>query len=402
MINSNKKQFTVLYVGADGSWDDIQRSGFRRRNTCLLKALAEHPEVSALYVVRPVPWVERPFRSFTSPDLHGGGKVRDLYLPLLPGSARWGWLRRLNDLLWSLILLRKGINTSSEPTCLFAYWPEGLRTALRLAGAAPILFDADHNIVDDVNSNAAEREGIQALLAECGRRGGVVGIAAARSMLDHFTSMGIPAARLRNGVDPERFAFSSLCPADISELPRPLIGYVGTLSRWLDLEMLGELARCRPHWSFVVIGVAYKRDLPENVGGCRNIHFIGEKSAGEVPQYLPQFDAALNLYRCDCPEWMDPDSMKLFEYLAAGVPVVSTPFHPSLFEDFAGLVRTADDPGGILDALERSVALSSEELASWRSRARRFVEENTWTKRGDEIVSLCRNPVRSRGGKVGS
>ena len=401
MENSDKTQLTVLYVGADGSWDDIRRSGFRRRNTCLLKALAVHSEVSALYVVRPVPWADKSVGCFMLHDLPGS-KVRDLFLPLLPGSARSAWVRRLNDLLWRVILLRKGINASSERTCLFAYWPDGLRTALKLAGTAPILFDADHNIVDDVNFDATEREEIRSLLAECGRRGGVVGIAAARSMLDYFTSVGIPSFRLRNGVDPDRFPVSSPCPAELRELPRPIIGYVGTLSRWLYLEMLGELARRRPGWSFVVIGAAYKRDLPGNVSGCRNIVFVGEKGADEVPGYLAHFDCALNLYRCDSPEWMDPDSMKLFEYLAAGVPVVSTPFHPALYDDFEGLVRTAGDLDGILEGIDTVVALSEEERVSWKIRARQFAEENTWQSRGDEVVSLCRNPARITGVKVRS
>ena len=83
--------------------------------------------------------------------------------------------------------------------------------------------------------------------------------------------------------------------------------------------------------------------------------------------------------------------MKIFEYLAAGVPVISKPFHPDLKDDFAGLLELADDSDGFEKAIERVLHWSAEIRSAWDTRRRQFVEESTWTRRSQQAAELLRS-----------
>ncbi len=138
-------------------------------------------------------------------------------------------------------------------------------------------------------------------------------------MLDWFRDHGFDkGVLLRNGVESGRFQ-----PASQPAGEKPFtIGYCGTLSRWIDYELFANLARKNPQWKFVIIGKPWLTEDWRVLEGLPNVSLLGEKQADEVARLIPTFDAALNLYRKHPA--LDVDSMKLYEYIAAGVPVVST------------------------------------------------------------------------------
>src|SRR5262249_43414539 len=142
-------------------------------------------------------------------------------------------------------------------------------------------------------------------------------------------------------------------PDDIRQIPRPRIVYCGALSRWVDYELLAGLARQRQDWNFVVIGANHRVDAAQKLGGLRNVTLLRERSASEVPAYLAAMDVGLALYDTRFSSWLDGDSMKLLEYLAAGLPCVSTAFHEDLAGDFDHLVEVVQDD---VKAFEQTVA----------------------------------------------
>jgi len=395
----------IFYCGADMSWGAAQQYGFRRRNACLLKSLSEQPEVTQVVVPVVVKRriVLRNLLRRKSGPTNASGKVRDLGVAFLfPESWKLRPARWLNRLLVDLQirLLVAAIEPGRMVT--WCYWPAGFRLAKRLGLGGSWVFDADHNLLDDVNQDSAARKEIEALLAECAKKCDLI-VAGSRSMLRWFDGRAARAcAYLRNGVDPGRFASATGEPEALRHIPRPRVGYSGALSKWVDYDLLARLARKRADWSFVIIGGDFKADGRAALDGLANVTLLGERAAGEVPALLAALDVGLVLYDTGFRSWLDGDSMKIFEYLAAGVPTVATPFHSELEDDFDHLLEIAADASGFEAAISALIHLTPETRADWNWRRSQFVARNTWKCRAEEAVDLIRNHCFRADGREGA
>jgi glycosyltransferase involved in cell wall biosynthesis len=166
---------------------------------------------------------------------------------------------------------------------------------------------------------------------------------------------------------------SPVAPRDMAGIRRPRIGFHGTLTGdKLDVPLVEELARRRPEWSFVLVGPEKDRALRDALRTHGNVHRLGPRSASDLPAYLSAFDVVLIPYR-RTPFTGRP--LKVYEALAAGVPVVAT-----------GIPELAGEPGVSVvepsaDAVEAEIAciltvervpvpLESLESYSWESKAR--------------------------------
>jgi glycosyltransferase involved in cell wall biosynthesis len=130
-----------------------------------------------------------------------------------------------------------------------------------------------------------------------------------------------------HGVDFEHFAAAAdwpadRLPADIARIPRPIFGYCGLISDYVDLELIAAAARRRPDWSFVLIGDA---TCPlEGLAKLPNVHVLGGRPYEALPAYCSCFDVGLIPFHMNrLVRAVNP--IKLREYLAAGLPVVSAP-----------------------------------------------------------------------------
>jgi glycosyltransferase involved in cell wall biosynthesis len=174
-------------------------------------------------------------------------------------------------------------------------------------------------------------------------------------------------------------------PADLASIPTPRVGYVGALSDYkIDFELIHGVARARPQWSWVLIGEeregqhsAWMRKLRE----LPNVHFLGHKSYDELPGYLRGIDVGtlptlLNEYTRS----MFP--MKYFEYLAAGVPVVTTPleFTRDHQQGLRAATGVVDFTSAVQAQLDRGKFSPTEALA--------LVGDNTWNGRLRKMIDL--------------
>ncbi len=160
-------------------------------------------------------------------------------------------------------------------------------------------------------------------------------------------------------------------PADLAALPRPRLGFYGTLRDWVDFELIAAVARARPQWSIALIGqvlcdVSAIRDLP-------NVHLLGQKPHHELPAYCRGFDVGIIPYRID-ERMTFVNPLKLREYLSAGLPVVSTPV-PEVLR-FPKLARVATTPAQFIAATE--AALHDPMSRAQRSAA---MKDETWSAR---------------------
>jgi glycosyltransferase involved in cell wall biosynthesis len=112
-------------------------------------------------------------------------------------------------------------------------------------------------------------------------------------------------------------------PPDQEKIPTPRIGFFGVIDERLDLELLAALAQARPDWQFVMIGPVVKID-PDALPMYRNLHWLGAKPYADLPSYLAGWDAGFMPFALnEATHFISPT--KTLEFLAAGVPLVSTP-----------------------------------------------------------------------------
>lgn len=135
------------------------------------------------------------------------------------------------------------------------------------------------------------------------------------------------------------------CP---SELPNngPIAGFYGSVSTWLDQELILEAASDLPHWSFVFIG-----NIETNIDKLRNIsniHFLGAKPHAELPNYIQHWDVAMLPFK-DNEQIRMCNPLKLREYLASGTPIVSTNFNA--LREYKNHVMVVDENTNISKAL---------------------------------------------------
>jgi glycosyltransferase involved in cell wall biosynthesis len=171
--------------------------------------------------------------------------------------------------------------------------------------------------------------------------------------------------------------------AAMAALPRPRIVFTGAIvATKLDLPLLLALARARPAWSFALVGPVGPGDPHTDVSALAaapNVHLLGPRSYAELPDVLRAADVGLIPYsRNELTDSVFP--MKVYEYLAAGLPVIATEL-PAL--EAVAEVHSATDAYGMLVALEQALAEDSAELRAARSRA---AAGHSWDQRMQEIA----------------
>ncbi len=197
-----------------------------------------------------------------------------------------------------------------------------------------------------------------------------------------FDGLGVDPVLVRNAADYPFFALAG--PNDLLDgVPRPIVGYFGAIADWIDLDLVYEVAKRRPQYSFVLIGQVFDRDVSrlESLG---NVRLAGNKPYAEIPSYLYGFDACLIPFLLN-QVTKATDPVKLYEYLSLGKPVVATDMAElAQCGDLLYIGKDADDFAGKIDA-----ALAEKDPERIRRRID-FARSNTWTRRVEQIDGAVR------------
>jgi len=195
-----------------------------------------------------------------------------------------------------------------------------------------------------------------------------------------------------HGVDADHFALaresSTPLPESLPSLRKPVVGYIGSLHAWIDFGLIAWLASQRPQWDFLLVGHAHTE--VDALRELSNVHLVGAQPYEDLPRWAKVFDAAIIPYR-DNRQITNANPLKLREYLAAGLPVVSTR-NPEI-ESFSHLVHIHDDREGFLASLDAVVATPVDEDAGRRMAA---VASQTWDRRVDNVVEQVRLAFRAK------
>ncbi len=186
-----------------------------------------------------------------------------------------------------------------------------------------------------------------------------------------------------------------LVDREVANLPRPIIGYVGTMQEdRIDIDLIAYLAKANPTKSFVLVGPVWpglKQEVEIKLKQLPNVVLTGRKSFIEARMYIREFAVAIVPYlQNDFNRHANP--MKVYEYLAAGKPVVATP-GPGL-EVLRGAIRLAATPEAFNDQLLKALDEVSPQDVERRMTVAR---EHSWEARVNSMLDNVFRVLNERG-----
>lgn len=188
---------------------------------------------------------------------------------------------------------------------------------------------------------------------------------------------------VRNGADTRKFTPKVWgIPADLKRIKNThslLVGFHGSLQSWLDYPLIRDIALARPRWAIVLLGPEL---FPESIcHGIPNVYFLGSRNYELLPAYVKNFDVGIIPFQVrEMTNSANP--IKMYEYLAVGVPVVATPIRECL--KLAPYIRTAGDSAGFISQIEAVVKAKPQEKASYCQ----IASQNSWTSRVKDILAI--------------
>jgi glycosyltransferase involved in cell wall biosynthesis len=165
-------------------------------------------------------------------------------------------------------------------------------------------------------------------------------------------------------------------PEDQAGIAGPRLGFFGVIDERMDIDLLAQVAELRPQWQFVMIGPVVKVD-PATLPRRDNIHWLGSKAYSDLPRYLSGWDVGfMNFALNESTRFISPT--KTPEFLAAGVPVVSTPI-TDVVRPYGekGLVEIAKTP---LEVVRKAEALLERPKERWLQQVDKHLSAGSWDK----------------------
>lgn len=210
---------------------------------------------------------------------------------------------------------------------------------------------------------------------------------------DHSAIYAFPSS-----IDKAHFSQAKNIKTDVPEqadIPHPRVGFVGVIDERADLELLAGTADSCQDIHFIMVGPVVKID-PGSLPERPNIHYLGQKAYDELPAILAGWDVAMMPFALnESTRYISPT--KTPEYLAAGLPVVSTAI-ADVVDPYgnAGLVRIAVTPAEFCSNLEESLKDDSVER---NKKAEEFLQELSWDKTFESMRTLINASIEKKASK---
>ena len=176
-------------------------------------------------------------------------------------------------------------------------------------------------------------------------------------------------------------------PSDLKEIVEtghPIIGFYGALAPWINFDLINNIAKKHKEWEIVLLGIDYN-DAAKDLGKEKNIHNLGAKQYEELPQYSKYFNCAIIPFKHGkIAKATSP--IKLFEYMAAGLPTVCTrDLRECRGYDYVFMAKDDED---FEKCLIQAIKDYGYDYA--RNRLLEQAEDNTWEKRAEDIVAALK------------
>jgi GT2 family glycosyltransferase/glycosyltransferase involved in cell wall biosynthesis len=311
--------------------------------------------------------------------LRDDGRVHVLS-PLVVPYHRNDAVRRLNNVLLGRSVSRSARRLGFERPILWAYVPQAL-SLIDVLDPRLIVYHCVDDIAAHERIDEASFRDAELAFIDCAD----LVIASSEPLRARLSDRGANVRLMTNVADTELFS-SALHdgPVDpaVEHLPRPRIVFVGAVSSGkVDLELVRDLARSRRGWSIVLVGPVGLGDPRTDISELRaepNVHVLGPRPHEALPALLRGVEAAIIPYRINrLTSSVFP--MKVYEYLAAGLPVVATPL-PALAD-----VNGVDFGSDALQTVRRLETLLAEDSHERRQERSMLASSHSWSARMIEI-----------------
>jgi glycosyltransferase involved in cell wall biosynthesis len=310
------------------------------------------------------------------PEVPGFAVLSPIVIPFYGIS----WVRQLNA--WSIgaqvrmAMRRLGMHKPTYLVTIPTAWD-----VLAHLDEGPVVFNRSdrHSAFEEVHQDT-----IRAMETALLREANHVLYVSDVLMQDEAGVVGDRAVFLDHGVDADHFRprARSAVPAEVRSLRRPIIGFFGGFDDYVvDLDLVEHVARCVPDATVLLIGGAscsmrWVDDHP-------NVRWLGPRDYDDIPAYGSCFDVAIMPWLDN--EWIrHANPIKMKEYLALGLPVVSTDF-PEVHR-YDGLIRIASDRDEFVDLIRKTI--DDGGLGTPEER-RAAVIDASWDRRAAELLAMC-------------
>lgn len=315
-----------------------------------------------------------------------------LYSPpvTLPFGNKYRMINKINQWWISLFLKRVIAKLDLKTPMVWTYMPNSIDIIDRLGDREFLIYDCvdEHSeytgFINKETVHGMENE----LMARCD-----MVFVTAQGLYDAKKDAAKTIYFLPNAANVQLFMKAqdpeTKIPDDITAIKKPLVGFVGVIQDWIDLELVRKCAETYPEYSFALIGPVGAGINVAPLEALPNVTFLGRKNVTDLPSYIKAFDVCINPFKLN--ELTDKVSpLKFYEYLASGKPIVSVNM-PGV-SDFSDVVEIADNYEEFVSAIKRAIETETpEKLQKRLSRAM----ENSWDSRvefmSEKIIEKMKN-----------
>jgi len=211
-----------------------------------------------------------------------------------------------------------------------------------------------------------------------------------RKLFEKVSKINSNCVYVPNAVDFDHFYSATKNkekPQDVKNLQHPIVGFYGYIYDWIDIDLICKLADLHPDYSILLVGPV--RFGLSKLEKYLNITMLGTRKYEVLPRYLSSMDVCLIPFKIS-KLTLSSNPIKLYEYLAAGKPVVSTAL-PEVYENASQFVLIAQNHADFIEKVEKAIKEAKCEDKDTILRRIDFARNNSWEKRVDTIVKLLRN-----------
>jgi glycosyltransferase involved in cell wall biosynthesis len=205
---------------------------------------------------------------------------------------------------------------------------------------------------------------------------------------------GKTVVMVTNGVDCDFFSKNknSYAVPDYIKSTRPIVGYIGAIWDWINVELVHEVARLSPEIDYLMIGPVSTNNEVFVDARPDNVYYLGRKPYDMIPAYLDLFDVAIIPFVSgDISESTDP--IKLYEYFALGKPVVTTNMRQLRKFNDGTVLRMVNDPIEFVKAVRSFIECDSAEN---KIRREKLAQDNSWHNKASLMIEAIERHISMR------
>ena len=293
-------------------------------------------------------------------------------------SKKTRWIRRINQ--YVLLRLLKKTRTQTNNAIVWSYDPSSFIYFNRLHPWIKLYFIADEYTVHrgDYLPKIGEDEKMTMESAD-------IVFAVTKDLVRKKQWDNKVPVHCPNAVDTNLFNSDNSydVPLEFKNITSPIIGVVGSVREWVDVDLLIEMANRNPDLTLVSVGPGWSRkDYPSNM------IIIGRIPYDSVPQYISHFNVALIPFKIT-EYTRSTNPLKLFEYLALGKPVVVTNMQG--YEAYSDVVYVSRDYDEFSDNIRKALEKNKKGI---NLQAIKIAQTNTWRTRVNFISQEIQDLVK--------